>query len=59
MRKFSLDKPEEFKVYAVTDAVITLLHGLACEKFNYIFVDGRLTVPHTISSIARNFVLTK
>jgi hypothetical protein len=46
-----------FVEYARTDAIITLKHSIAMEKFN--FTIKQIGVPITISALGRNFVFEK
>ena len=45
---------EAFESYALQDAVITLKHALAMEKFNMSI--SQLGIPLTLSSMGRNYV---
>lgn len=54
MGAFLKRDPRAFEDYAIQDAIITLKHGLAMEKFNLGI--KQLGIPLTLSSIGRNYV---
>jgi len=51
------EKPEEFKKYAMRDALITLIHGSFMDDFNFSL--GRTKLPLTLASLSLSYVLNK
>jgi hypothetical protein len=52
------ENPDLFKAYALRDAEIALLFALHTEHFNATKVDSRVWIPTTVSTMAKNYVLT-
>ena len=54
MESFLANDPDKFVEYAVRDALISLVHGMWMEEFN--FKSGGVGIPVSLSSIGRKFV---
>ena len=54
MGKLLTEKPDLFRDYAMTDSIITLIHGLFMNDFTFRL--GSLTLPCTLGSISSIYV---
>jgi hypothetical protein len=51
------EEPDRFKEYAMRDAIITLVHAMYMEDFN--FKLGNMNIPVTLSSLSASFLTNK
>jgi len=54
MKNFLYRDKKGFVDYAIQDAIITLKHAVAMEKFN--MTVNKIGIPVTLSGIGRNYV---